>query len=78
MSPGSAIADQIDKPSEYAAAGIPHLWRMENADDEDRPLTVFRYRLDPTTRTYVGTGADTGKVVITEPFRLAIDLAGLR
>ncbi|WP_249124544.1 Uma2 family endonuclease [Saccharopolyspora erythraea] len=60
MSPGSVTADQTDKPAEYSAAGIRHFWRFESDADDER-LTVFRYRLDPTTRGYVSAGADTGK-----------------
>jgi Uma2 family endonuclease len=36
MSPGSVTADQIDEPAEYAAAGIPHFWRIENMTDAVR------------------------------------------
>src|SRR5467141_1008854 len=51
MSPGSVTTDQTDKPAEYAAAGIGHYWRMEH-DADLSGLSVFCYRLDPTTGTY--------------------------
>jgi Uma2 family endonuclease len=76
MSPGSITTDQQDKPSEYAAAGIEHFWRVENYADSAK-LTVFRYRLDPTTRTYASAGADTGLLDVNEPFSLTVTLAEL-
>jgi Uma2 family endonuclease len=78
MSPGSVTADQIDKPGEYAAAGIEHFWRVENVDDTERGLTVFRYRLDPTTRVYASAGVDTGTMTVTDPVKLTVVLADLR
>ncbi|RZS32776.1 Uma2 family endonuclease [Herbihabitans rhizosphaerae] len=71
MSPGSVITDQTDKPAEYAMAGVPHFWRVEL--DSSAP-TLFRYRLDETTRVYVATGADTGELTVSDPFALALDL----
>jgi Uma2 family endonuclease len=78
MSPGSVTADQTDKPAEYAAAGIPHFWRIENTDAADPQLMVYRYRLDPTTRTYTSAGVDTGKMTVIDPVKLTVDLADLR
>jgi Uma2 family endonuclease len=77
MSPGSVTTDQTDKPSEYAASEIPYFWRVESAEADERKLTVFRHRLDPTTRTYAVAGVDTGTMVITDPFDLVVDLADL-
>jgi Uma2 family endonuclease len=76
MSPGSVTTDQTDKPAEYAAAGIPHFWRVERTDDS-QDLVIFRYRLDPTTKTYASAGVDTGKVIVTDPVATAFDLADL-
>ena len=75
MSPGSVTTDQTDKPAEYAMAGIKHFWRLEATDDVS--LTVFRYRLDPTTRVYTSSGLDSEKLAVAEPFALSIDLDGL-
>lgn len=74
MSPVSVSTDQLDKPAEYAAAGITHFWRVES---DDQSVSVFRYRLDPTTRTYTPAGVDTGKLVVSDPFELTIDLDAL-
>jgi len=78
MSPGSVTADQNDKPAEYAAAGIEHFWRVENATEADRSLTVFRYRLDQTTRAYGLAGVDTHTTAVTDPFKLTVALADLQ
>jgi Uma2 family endonuclease len=77
MSPGSVTTDQIDKPAEYAAAGIEHFWRVENVAVADRSLTVYRYQLDPMTHAYAVTGIDTGALKITDPVELTLDLADL-
>lgn len=76
MSPGSVTTDQTDKPAEYAAAGIPHYWRVEH-DPADGSLSVFCYRRDPTTGTYATAGVHSGVLAVSEPFRLRIGLAEL-
>ncbi|PKW19383.1 Uma2 family endonuclease [Saccharopolyspora spinosa] len=77
MSPGSVTADQTDKPAEYAAAGIEHFWRFESDRQDDRRLTAFRYRLDPTTRLYAPAGVDTDKLAVSDPGELRIDFESL-
>jgi len=76
MSPGSVTTDQTDKPAEYAAARIPHYWRVEH-DPAEGALTVFCYRLDPTTGAYASAGVHTGKMTVTDPVSVTIDLASL-
>jgi Uma2 family endonuclease len=76
MSPGSVTTDQTDKPAEYAAARIPHVWRVEHNPDE-LTLSVFSYRLDPTTGIYASAGVHTGKMTVTDPVSFAIDLTTL-
>ncbi|GAB1514369.1 Uma2 family endonuclease [Actinophytocola sp. KF-1] len=75
MSEGSVTTDQIDKPGEYAASGIRHFWRVEY---DDHVISVFRYQLDPTTRTYGLAGLDKRKLVISDPVELELDLETLR
>jgi Uma2 family endonuclease len=77
MSPGSVTTDQTDKPAEYSAAGIKHFWRIEDISEEKQTLKIFRYRLDPTTRTYTSAGVDSDTLSVREPISLAIDLADL-
>ena len=76
MSPGSVTTDQTDKPAEYAAARIPRYWRIEH-DPAERILSVFCYRLDPTTGTYASAGVHTGKMIVTDPVSVTIDLTTL-
>jgi Uma2 family endonuclease len=76
MSPGSVTADQTDKPAEYAQARIPHYWRLE-IDPADGGVSVFCYRLDPTTGTYASAGVHSGKLTAAEPFGVTIDLTAL-
>jgi len=76
MSPGSVTTDQTDKPAEYAAARIPHYWRIEH-DPAERVLSVFCYRLDPTTGTYASAGVHTEKMIVTDPVSVTIDLTTL-
>ena len=75
MSPGSVTTDRSDKPTEYATAGIQHFWRVESAD---QTINVFRYQLDPMTRTYALVELDKGKLSIEDPIVLDLDLEGLR
>jgi Uma2 family endonuclease len=75
MSPGSVTTDQIDKPGEYAASSIRHFWRVEY---DDQVINVFRYQLDPMTRTYALVGLDKGKISINDPVELDLDLEDLR
>lgn len=75
MSEGSVTTDQIDKPGEYAASGIRHFWRVESDGQE---INVFRYQLDPTTRIYGLARVDKGKLVVTDPVDLTLDLEALR
>jgi Uma2 family endonuclease len=76
MSPGSVTTDQTDKPAEYAAARIAHYWRIEH-DLTEKILSVFCYRLDPTTGAYASAGVHTGKMTVTDPIAVTIDLTAL-
>jgi Uma2 family endonuclease len=44
VSPGSAQADRVDKPRDYAAAGVPEYWRVEEA--QDGGARVHRHTVD--------------------------------
>jgi hypothetical protein len=39
--------------------------------------SFFCYRLDPTTSTYASAGIYTGKMTVTEPVTITIDLSTL-
>jgi Uma2 family endonuclease len=71
VSPDSEVRDRERKPQLYAAAGIPHFWRVENTGD--RP-TVYVYELDPATKAYTLTGIHHDLLKLTVPFDIDIDL----
>ncbi|MFI9430591.1 Uma2 family endonuclease [Streptosporangium sp. NPDC052375] len=71
VSTESEIRDRERKPALYAAAGIPHFWRIEEKDG--RP-TVYVYELDPATRSYVATGIHHDRLKLGVPFDVDLDL----
>jgi Uma2 family endonuclease len=75
VSPGSETTDRIVKADQYAKAGIPFYWRLEQAAT-GVPL-VYTYVLDPATGTYRDGDLFAGTVKITAPFDLEIDLGEL-
>ncbi|MGW0927914.1 Uma2 family endonuclease [Streptomyces sp. NPDC002644] len=74
VSEESADRDRSLKPFKYAQAGIAHFWRVE---DEAGAPTVHTYELDMMTRTYVPTGIHRGRLKVSVPFPLDIDLDDL-
>lgn len=74
VSPESEERDRKNKPPRYAEAGIPHFWRVEESDGEP---VVYVYELDPATRAYAITGIHHGKLGVTVPFAIDIDLGAL-
>ncbi|MBO0837294.1 MAG: Uma2 family endonuclease [Actinobacteria bacterium] len=71
-SPGSVTQVTIDKPGEYAAAGVRHYWRV--APEE---ATVYTYALNPRGDAYQLTGEHKGRLTVDQPVRLDVELAGL-
>lgn len=71
MSPSSIANDRLAKPAQYAAAGIPHYWRLER---QAEPV-LLTYELAPDV--YRETGRFTSEVVITEPVALHFSLDAL-
>lgn len=54
VSPGSQTTDEVDKPGEYAKAGIPHYWIVRL--DATGVSVIERYKLDHATRLYKHVG----------------------
>lgn len=74
VSPSTAKTDRLEKPSAYAAAGIPVYWRVELAPGA-APV-VFCYELDGGVYTHTAT-ADSTEVVpvaITEVAAVKLDV----
>lgn len=73
-SPESVFRDREVKPGKYAAAGIPHFWRVVW---EDRKLVVHVYELDAITKGYVATGIFRDRLELQVPFPIEINLRKL-
>jgi Uma2 family endonuclease len=74
VSPESVERDRDIKPPRYADAGIAHFWRIE--EDHGKPV-VYVYELDPVTRAYTITGIHHGKLDVSVPFAISINLDAL-
>ncbi|MGI5519615.1 Uma2 family endonuclease [Micromonospora sp. CA-259024] len=75
VSPGTRRVDRFAKPGEYAAAGIPFYWRIEQD-----PVHIYAYRIGDRVgpggeRQYelVADGADV--IELTEPFEIKLPIA---
>jgi Uma2 family endonuclease len=69
VSPGTRTRDRFAKPAEYAAAGIPYYWRVEQ-----NPVHVFAYRL-ATNGTYELAAESTELLKLDEPFPIALPIS---
>ncbi|MGW1841206.1 Uma2 family endonuclease [Streptomyces sp. NPDC001966] len=72
VSPGSETTDRIVKVDQYAKAGIPFYWRVEQAAT-GVPI-VYTSVLDPATKVYRDGEMFTGTVKATAPFSITVDL----
>ncbi|SCF89126.1 Uma2 family endonuclease [Streptomyces sp. Cmuel-A718b] len=76
VSPGSETTDRIVKVDQYAKAGIPFYWRVEQAAT-GIPI-VYTYVLDPATKAYRDGEMFTGTVKAAAPFSITVDLGDMR
>lgn len=76
VSPESDERDRDTKPRKYAAAGIPHFWRVEMTGTDDHPV-VYVYELDRVTGGYAVTGIHHDRLKLTVPFDIDIDLTAI-
>ncbi|MFL1379600.1 MULTISPECIES: Uma2 family endonuclease [unclassified Nocardiopsis] len=74
ISPESRPRDLERKPQLYAKAGIPHFWLV---DREDGDVVVNVYELDPVNGVYVNSGIHRGRLRVSVPCELDLDLTGL-
>jgi Uma2 family endonuclease len=72
VSPGSETTDRVVKVDQYARAGIAFYWRIEQAAT-GVPL-LYTYVLDPATAAYREGEVFTGKVKVSAPFAMEVDL----
>jgi Uma2 family endonuclease len=67
VSPSTRRRDRLEKPSEYAAAGVRHFWRIER-----HPTHVFAYDLVDSRYELVAEGTD--ELVLTTPFEMRLPI----
>jgi len=67
VSPGTKRRDRLEKPAEYAAAGVTHFWRIEQD-----PVHVFAYDL-VDGRYELVTDSDT-ELVLSAPFEVKLPI----
>ncbi|MFF2522149.1 Uma2 family endonuclease [Streptomyces liangshanensis] len=72
VSPGSETTDRIVKVDQYAKAGIPFYWRIEQAAT-GVPL-VYTYVLDPASGGYRDGEVFAGVVKVVARYSVEIDL----
>ncbi|MGC5529712.1 Uma2 family endonuclease [Streptomyces sp. SR-10] len=72
VSPGSETTDRIVKVDQYAKAGIPFYWRIEQAAT-GVPI-ISTYVLDPATKAYRDGEMFTGVIEAAAPFAVTVDL----
>src|SRR5690349_14234434 len=67
VSPGTKRRDRLEKPAEYAAAGVPHFWRIEQD-----PVHVFAYDLIDGRYELVADSAE--ELVLSAPFEIKLPI----
>jgi Uma2 family endonuclease len=72
VSPGSETTDRVVKVEQYAKAGIPFYWRIEQGSTA--VTLVYTYVLDPATGHYRDGAVFTGVVKAEAPFPVEVDL----
>lgn len=72
VSPGSETTDRIVKADQYAKAGIPFCWRIEQAAT-GVPVT-YTHVLDPAIGVYRDGETFTGAIKTVAPFPVTVDL----
>ncbi|WP_128379092.1 Uma2 family endonuclease [Streptomyces cavernae] len=76
VSADSRERDREVKPRKYAAAGVPHFWRVEEDEDKGLPV-VYVYERDPATEVYGLTGIFHDRLKVSVPFDIEIDLTAI-
>jgi Uma2 family endonuclease len=67
VSPGTKRRDRFDKPGQYAAAGIPHYWRIEQ-----HPVHIFAY--DLINGRYELAADSAEELVLSKPFEIKLPI----
>jgi len=75
VSPGSETTDRQTKMSQYAKAGIAFYWRVEQSA-ANVPI-IYTYVLDPAASAYRDSDVHTGRLTMTTPFEVDLDLRAI-
>ena len=67
VSPSTRKRDRLEKPADYAAAGIPHFWRIEQD-----PLHIFAYDLVGSQYRLVADSET--ELVLSKPFEIKLPI----
>jgi len=70
VSPGTKRRDRLEKPALYAAAGIPHFWRIEQ-----NLVHIFAYDLANGRYDLAGDSAD--QLTLTAPFEIKLPIGDI-
>ncbi|MEU3453786.1 Uma2 family endonuclease [Micromonospora sp. NPDC006766] len=65
VSPGTRRRDRLEKPADYADAGIPHYWRIEQ-----NPLHVYAYDLVDGRYELAADAAE--ELIVEKPFDIRL------
>jgi Uma2 family endonuclease len=71
VSAGTRRRDRIEKPADYAAAGIAHYWRVEQD-----PVHVYAYELGDDRSYRLVADSDT-ELVLSRPFDIALSIGDI-
>jgi Uma2 family endonuclease len=71
VSPSTRARDRFAKPAEYAAAGIPFYWRVEQ-----NPVHVFAYRLG-ASGGYELAADSTDVLKLEQPFAISLPIPAI-
>ncbi|WP_229068021.1 Uma2 family endonuclease [Actinoplanes sp. DH11] len=67
VSPGTRRRDRLEKPGLYAAAGVPHYWRIEQD-----PMHIFAYDLVKGKYDLVADSSE--ELVLSAPFEIRLPI----
>jgi Uma2 family endonuclease len=71
VSPGTKRRDRLEKPADYAAAGVPFFWRVEQ-----NPVHVYAYELG-ADGAYKLTADSGSELVLERPFGIRLSIADI-
>jgi Uma2 family endonuclease len=71
VSRGTRRRDRFEKPADYAAARIPHYWRIEQD-----PVHVFAYELGEDGTYKLAADSET-ELVLERPFEIRLSIADI-